>query len=218
MSEAQSYLIKSSEYVHMVICDGFNAQGASDTKAAPQVKIEESLTNGKPTGGVNSSPFPRVPPPQPPARQLINVHQNNGTLNGNHASNGYLGHFDANAPNDNVDFGSNGLQVPNKLQILNSSNCNYDNLRSIDSGDDSRLTSPDAVNSFIYNNGRTPTTNPAHALSAIQQHQTSSLPITDKNIMSNIMNKSNNVDLKSQSMMTTNTNTTPVPLVSDGLV
>jgi len=205
LSEAQSYLIKSSEYVHMVICDGFNAQSASDTKPA-SVKIEESFSNGKPiNGGLNSSPFPRVPPPQPPARQSINVHQNNGTLNGNHVSNGYLG------PNDNVDFGSNGLQVPNKLQILNSSNCNYDNLRSIDS-DDSRLTSPDPVNSFIYNNGRTPTTNPPHALSAIQQHQTSSLPITDKNIMSNIMNKSNNVDLKSQSMMTTNTNTTPVPL------
>lgn len=184
----------------MVVCDGFNV---------PPPGVEIASTNDDSMNKQpNSLPFPRVPPPQPPARQSIpNLNGHNGNFsNGNHKSNGL---------HDDLD---SSIQAQSKLQITSSSNCNYDNLRSIDS-DDSRLTSPEPSQCYSFNAtpnnfkiNQTPTNKPA-AVNAVQQQITSSLPLTDKNIMSNIMNKSNNIDIKSQSMMA-NPNTTPVTVVN----
>jgi len=201
LSEAQSYLIKSSETVHMVICDGFNVPPPG-VEPIPLNKIEEPPKS--------SLPFPRIPPPQPPARQSIpastNGHSTNG-LNGIHKPNGHQ---------DSID----SAKKAGNLQILSSSNnCNYDNLRNIDS-DESRLTSPEPNQNYLLNgtpvgnnkfnnNIKSTPTNPPQVVNSVHQQVTTSLPLTDKNIMSNIMNKSNNIDIKSQSMMT-NTNTTPV--------
>lgn len=212
LSEAQSYLVKSSEYVHMVVCDGFNVPPPG---VDPIPINDEPLPN---TNNKNSLPFPRVPPPQPPARTILpeptnghNKTQNNSCVNGNNQVNGHR---------DSVDFAKNNntgapLQTPNKLQIVSNSNCNYDNLRNIDS-DDSRLTSPEPNQNYLLNGTsnsnkiKSTPVNTTPTVNSVHQQVTSSLPLTDKNIMSNIMNKSNNIDIKSQSMMTANTTTTPV--------
>ena len=245
LSEAQSYLVKSSEYVHMVICDGFNHMHNQNSLINENgVNVINGSTPKQPA--INASPFPRPPAPLPPIRQTNHLYDtSNGTpvlhTNGSAKTNGHV--------NDNVDFVSpsvykNKIPVPNKLPVaVSSSSCNYDNLRNIDS-DDSRLTSPDTLNNYAFNsnmsdktngklansisfsNGTTNGTNGVHkpnnnnstpinnanTVNNIQQHTTSSLPITDKNLMSNIMNKSALNDPKSQSMFTNNN--TPVAPVS----
>ena len=207
----------------MVVCDGFNVPPPG-VEPIP-LNDESILINSKP----NSLPFPRVPPPQPPARTLIpqsepmNGHHtptNGSHTNGIHKSNGHQ---------DTIDFVKNNNstpQLPSKLQIVSNSNCNYDNLRNIDS-DDSRLTSPEPVHNYIFNgksqthfhnnNIKSTPTNPASVVNSVNQQVTTSLPLTDKNIMSNIMNKTNDFDMKSQSMMTTNTTPVAVKNTSDSV-
>jgi len=212
LSEAQSYLIKSSEYVHMVICDGFNVPPPG-VEPIPINKTEESLPVK------NSLPFPRVPPPQPPTRQMIPVPPKKPELNGVNGVHKTNGHQDA------IDFAKKQQQIiTNNPPQQQNSNCNYDNLRNIDS-DDSRLTSPEPSQAYLLNGSaalsnnnfnnkvKFISSNSPSVQNSVNQQVNSSLPLTDKNIMSNIMNKSNNIDIKSQSMMTNNT-TTPVTVVT----
>jgi hypothetical protein len=90
-------------------------------------------------------------------------------------------------------------------------------LRNIDS-DESRLTSPEAVNNYLFNGNSTPSLTATPKMPTSQSYinniktkpttpliGNSAQPITDKNIMNNIMNKCNNFDPKSQSMLTTET-------------
>lgn len=235
LSEAQSYLIKTSDYVHMVICDGFNVPLQQE-----QQQQQQQSSNGTPKPPLtasSSAPFPK-PPPQPPARQFTSLNNNlpkfesssNGTstnsvntsttttttstnnkLNGNHSEESPLA--------------TSGKKpqpaIPTKLPLTTStSNCNYDNLRNIDS-DESRLTSPEVVNNYSFNGNNTNNGNSTSKMTNSQSF-TKSKPvtpasnpvppsnatnsITDKSIMNNIMNKCNNFDPKSQSMLTT-TNT-----------
>ncbi len=195
----------------MVICDGFNVPPPG-VEPIPINKPEESIPAAK-----NSLPFPRVPPPQPPARQMVPTlprkPEQNG-VNGVHKSNGHQ---------DTIDFAKKQQQIiANNSLLPPNNNCNYDNLRNIDS-DDSRLTSPEPSQAYLLNGSAalnnfnsklksTPSNSPT-IQNSVNSQVTSSLPITDKNIMSNIMKKSNNIDNKSQSMMT-NTTTTPVAVVS----
>ena len=242
LSEAQSYLIKASDYVHMVICDGFNITPKNGQFTKSEVNNEissnQQLTTSSNGISVSASPFPRLPP-QPPLRQSNNINNNSnslydtpGNLNSFQLTNGIPkinGHYDSNINTDHPDFVNNKHKAPGKLPLSMSNNCNYDNLRNIDS-DESRLTSPDVANNYIFNtngnskmvnsvsfnasngstlNGKLKSTpiNSTSMLSNLQQQQNSSLPISDKNIMSNIMNKSLNPnDPKSQSMFTANTN------------
>lgn len=87
LSEAQAYLVKSCDNVHMVVCDGFNhllpksALNNENNGLGGEVNGHQ-LTNGHSSS--RSSPFPR-PPPQPPARNSANLnlitghdHQANG--------------------------------------------------------------------------------------------------------------------------------------------
>lgn len=225
----------------MVICDGFNINPKNQfTK--PEVKNEiltnQQLTTSSNGLSITASPFPRLPP-QPPLRQSNNMINNPNSLydtptnlNSFQLTNGIPktnGHFDSNLNTDHHDFVTNKHKAPGKLPLSMSNNCNYDNLRNIDS-DDSHLTSPDVVNNYIFNtngnskmvnsvsfnasngstlSGKLKSTpiNSTSMLSNLQHQQNSSLPISDKNIMSNIMNKSLNLnDPKSQSMFNANTN------------
>ena len=243
LSEAQSYLIKSSDYVCMVICDGFNVSKNANETSLHSETLQQNGTSS------SSLPFPR-PPPVPAARQHItngNGHHSNGNGNGVHNHNGYT--------DKDSTVNNHTLAIPNKLPVAtSSSSCNYDNLRSIDS-DDSHLTSPDVIQNYNFNSTTTTTMtttssitpkmptsisftqnttngthlttkngngnhnstpiNPLNAVNQIHQQQANSLPITDKHLMSNIMNKSNNVsmgDPKSQSMFTHNNNNSNTPV------
>lgn len=229
----------------MVICDGFNVQ-ITPTLNNENTNGNTSTTNNTNNNNGTSMPFPR-PPPVPLARQSISSSSNGNGIN-NHLSS----KENNNGHHDNLDTTTESLkqlkQAPNKLPVISSSSCNYDNLRSIDSGDDSRLTSPD-TNIANYNFNTTVSTpkmptsisftqktnttangnhytkipvsnsssstpiNPLSAINNIQNQQANSLPITDKNLMSNIMNKTNISinDPKSQSMFAHNNNlNTPV--------
>lgn len=227
LSEAQSYLVKSSDTVHMVICDGFNV-APPGVEPIP-LNIEEPNTINAPS----QLPFPRVPPPAPPSRTMIPSTTERQSTNGHHSTN-------MTTPNGSYLNGnqySNGCQEtiesikakqnltptpPKQLHGLSNSNCNYDNLRSIDS-DEAHLTTPEPPqpkNLFptngILNKNKTPT-NPSSVINSTQQQVTASLPLTDKNIMSSIMNKSNNNDIKSQSMMTTQITPVAVKNTSDSV-
>ena len=80
LSEAQSYLIRSSELVHMVVCDGFNHLIDADTAAklndhnGPQPSTLARLnartttptsTASTTTTAAATTPFPQPPPPPP---------------------------------------------------------------------------------------------------------------------------------------------------------
>jgi protein scribble len=245
LSEAQSYLIKSSDYVSMVICDGFNVANTplANTNETVYVNANGHHPNNN-NISTSSLPFPR-PPPVPLARQSIST-TSNGKSNGNgiHVNNN----------KDNLDSTKTKKQLPSKLPVAipttptnTSSSCNYDNLRNIDESDDSRLTSPDIISNYNFinntpnklpvsqsfsnannytktplnssnnnnnNNNNTNSTpvNPLNTINNIQHNQANSLPITDKNLMSHIMNNTNISinDPKSQSMFTHNTLNTPV--------
>jgi hypothetical protein len=200
----------------MVICDGFNVPLQNQNQINRSL-IEQNGT--KPPVQPLSAPFPK-PPPQPPARQftLINnglqVNDTNGHIktNGHHTNNN---HSSEEITNNSI----NKQLIPNKLPLVTStSNSNYDNLRNIDS-DDSRLTSPEVVNNYLFNGNSTSTLSATPKMPTSQSYinniknnkptpplsSNSSQPITDKNIMNNIMNKCNNFDPKSQSMLTTET-------------
>jgi hypothetical protein len=267
LSEAQSYLIKSSDYVHMIICDGFNTtrrslqpQPQSQSQSVTPTKMNEQLINDHktkiPSPIVKTSEpsqpppsFPRLSqPPQPAARQSVNIYDQQ--------------------KQDEIDNQKPLIssQKPKLIIETNSplSNCNYDNLTSVNEDDSSlnknvqlsSITTPQHIsggikgNSFHEANHRlitnddddnrneltespiqpattTTTTinnlnnkstpiNTNKVINSIQQQQTSSLPlpviVNDKNLMNNIMNKTNNNDFKSQSMFTAN-NTTPVGVV-----
>jgi hypothetical protein len=192
----------------MVICEGFNTiLQQQQQQLQKQTDPVELYTNGtKPS----SAPFPK-PPPQPPARQftlLSNGGSKVADTNGNHKpTNGHHNN------NEEISTNNKKIPIPNKLPLTNTTTTsNYDNLRNIDS-DDSRLTSPDVINNYLFNGNSTPkmpnsqsftkpitTPTPPPPTSLTKP----SLPITDKNIMNNIMNKCN-IDPKSQSMMTTET-------------
>ncbi len=238
LSEAQSYLVKASDTVHMVICDGFEAPVTDSSNSSA---IESGINN-------KAAPFPRPPqngvvPPQPAARTFYS----SSSLNGNKTK--------PEVP-----------EKPSKLNLINTSatqsQSNYDNLRSIDDlSDQSQVASPvvgkdsvDASNKVATNGKPLPvhprTILPTNASSEDQSstehskancisngtsngvnHSTTngngvnkaavntSLPITDKSLMNNIMNRVNmslNNDPKSQSMFTTTTtngNTMPNKLV-----
>lgn len=221
----------------MVICDGFNVP---NTPTSPSSLTNETINGANSSINNNgaSMPFPR-PPPVPLARQSIS---SNGNGINNHSSSKENKNGNQ---QDNLDTASKQIkQAPNKLAVISSSSCNYDNLRSIDSGDDCHLTSPDTnIPSYNFNTSastpKMPTSisftqkpsngnhytkmpisnssastpiNPLNAINNIQNQQANSLPITDKNLMSNIMNKTNISinDPKSQSMFTHNNLNTPV--------
>lgn len=229
LSEAQSYLVKSSENVHMVICDGFNHLISSETITS--LKAQTSLTSTSTLS--NASPFPRPPVPIPPARSTINnnhLNDSNSNQNGN-----YNGCHNGNFASDNIDNINGSKNKPPtptiNLTLQNSSSsCNYDNLRSIDS-DDSHLPSPDQIknstSSNLINNdslnnekpkiiNSTSFTNSINGKNGVNaptsvngnniniQQQTPSLPINDKSLMNNIMSKTLFNDPKSQSMFTNN--------------
>jgi hypothetical protein len=215
----------------MVICDGFNVPppgvepipfNSSETEAS---SINSTTTTT--TTISNQLPFPRVPPPAPPARTMIphSTEQNQPTnghhtspsgpfLNGTHKSNGYQ---------DKPSLTPTPTPTPTpprQLHGLSNSHCNYDNLRSIDS-DESHLTTPEPPQTkpaFLLSNGSNKIkSTPANPSPAVQQQVTTSLPLTDKNIMSNIMNKSNGSDIKSQSMMTNQITPVAVKNASDSV-
>lgn len=184
----------------MVICDGFNHMHNQNSLINENgINVTNGATPKQPS--INASPFPRPPAPLPPIRQTnILYDSSNGTpvlqTNGSAKTNGHA--------NDNVDFVSpsvykNKIPIPNKLPVaVSSSSCNYDNLRNIDS-DDSRLTSPDTVNNYTFNNidksngklansisfsnGGTNGTNGVHKPNNIN---TNSTPINNANTINNI--------------------------------
>ena len=183
----------------MVICDGFNVP--LQQLQANNSQNEQTTNN---TNGIKVSSFPK-PPPQPPARTFIPAPIQPVEQNGNHKLNG-------NGLNHSDNSKKQPIIIPTKLPLTQStSNCNYDNLRNIDS-DDSRLTSPDVVNNYLFNNSTPVTVTPKMPSSqSFTNNKVKPTPppvnptaITDKNIMNNIMNKCN-IDTKSQSMMTTPT-------------
>ena len=228
LSEAQSYLIKSTDSVHLVICDGFN-------KAPPGVEpIPLSIDEPSSIKTSCQLPFPRVPPPAPPSRTLIPPITENSPRNGNQITNittpngSYLnGNQKENGCQETIDSIKAKQNLtptpPKQLHGLSNSNCNYDNLRSIDS-DESHLTTPEPPqpknyflpNGTTQNKNKTPN-NTSSVTNSVQQQVTASLPLTDKNIMSSIMNKSSISDIKSQSMMTTQITPVAVKNTSDSV-
>ena len=207
----------------MVICDGFNVPFQNQI-------ISNSNTNGslieqngiKPLAQPLSAPFPK-PPPQPPARQFTLINSNGSQVNdtnGHTKTNGHHVNNNHNHNHNSEELTNNSIKkqhIPNKLPLVTStSSCNYDNLRNIDS-DESRLTSPEAVNNYLFNGNSTPSLTATPKMPTSQSYTNninktkpttpllgnSAQPITDKNIMNNIMNKCNNFDPKSQSMLTT---------------
>ena len=184
----------------MVICDGFNAPTNTSTPLAPFPRLNslQHTSNGmKPTYDLTETPV------------LLN-----GTLSGKAVTNGHS------APPPPVE----ARKPSAKLQQINNNNnnnknkhnnsCNYDNLRSIDS-DECQQSSPTESNSasnlraqFFKNgsNGACKLPVPVSANSTPVSNQstiTSSLPLTDKNLMLNIINRSSQQqDPKSQSMFT----------------
>lgn len=220
LSEAQSYLVKSSDLVNMVICDGFNHLISSETITS--LKGQTNITS------TNSSPFPRPPVPTPPIRTTLNHLNESINQNGN---NGFHCTSDSSDAVNNIKGLNKNSPTPisTSTDQNSSSICNYDNLRSIDS-DDSHLASPDRIknstsnnliNNNFSNNERPKMLNSTSLTSSINgknganmtsvndnynQQQISNLPITDKSLMNNIMNKSLPNDPKSQSMFTTNNN------------
>ena len=288
LSEAQAYLVKSCDSVHMVVCDGFNhllPKSALNENNGLEVNGHGhgQVTNGH--SMVKSAPFPR-PPPQPPARNSANLNlvapeQINGhgtaslssssaSTTSSASSTSSNGHSDTDLPPEPSLSAKppgyvNGYKINKPIVPLpttkqlplsssnSSNNCNYDNLRNIDS-DDSHVTSPDTAPSIpnahhlngnghqnsssssrlstsIHTNGNghavsngngkmttSTTTTPASINNQQhqQQHHPASAPITDKNLMKSIINKTINnsaADPKSQSMFTSN-ESTPVLAVS----
>jgi hypothetical protein len=206
----------------MVICDGFNHLISSETITS--LKSQTSMTSTNTLS--NASPFPRPPVPIPPVRSTLNNHLNdshsnqNGNNNGNHNGNSISDNL------ENVNSYKNKPPTPTiNLTLQNSSStCNYDNLRSIDS-DESHLPSPDQIKNSTSNNlindkpkliNSTSFTNCSNGKNGVNttpvnngnnihsQQQTPCLPITDKSLMNNIMNKTLSNDPKSQSMFTNN--------------
>lgn len=198
LSEAQSFLIKTSEIVHMVICDGFNAE------SSPSV-----TTNSTPM-----APFPRL-------NKSANGNGNNGSagydltetpvlLNGNLSKLNGAHNETLITPNPKriVSHNNNGNNV--------SSSCNYDNLHDMEpAGDETDNSQPMTRSQFYANekakffangngNGKVNnnTTIPSTPINPIAQNQ--SVPITDKSLMNNILNKASLNDSKSQSMFTPN--------------
>lgn len=189
LSEAQSYLVKSSDYVHMVVCDGFNVTQNS----IPFPRLNATASSSIPNYDLNETP-------QFMPKSVVQP------------LNGHL-------PGDRIDYGGqqmNGQRTKAPIPTPQSAQCNYDNLRDIDTDD--YLHSTNLSNNITNNNNTTTTTNNngntnngsnninGTKASTPQQHS-SSLPITDKSLMNNIMSKSGG-DPKSQSMFA-NTNNTP---------
>lgn len=235
----------------MVICDGFNQLLPKSAHTDLELTNGHHSTTTTTTNGhhVKSSPFPR-PPPQPPARQLApsdanGLSSSSASTTSSASSNGLS---DTDQPSEPVAKPAaattvNGYKLNKPIVPLpvgkplplstSSSNCNYDNLRNIDS-DDSHVTSPDTagpghlnggnsshsaqrLSTSVHTNGNghvlngktttTPTSNNSNI------NHPASAPITDKNLMKSIINKTINSDPKSQSMFTSN-ESTPVLTVS----
>lgn len=190
LSEAQSYLVKSSDQVHMVVCDGFNvAADSSSASLTPLTSMSPSSSLPFPTANSSSSSSSTpVPPPVTLPKPVFNV-QN--------ATNGHTG-----SGADRTDFsGLNGNRfsrssIPSTPTTTMNAQCNYDNLRDIE-GATEDYTTVAQLNAANGNGVKPPPPPP-----------TSSLPITDKNLMNNIMNKTSGsgFDPKSQSMFTANNN------------
>jgi hypothetical protein len=216
----------------MVICDGFNHLISSETIST--LKAQTSVSSTSTTINSIASPFPRPPVPQPPARQMINNSSNDINHNGNEKSSNN-GYHNGNGNVDTTDSTSNSFKInkapppppPAKLALqVSSSSCNYDNLRSIDS-DDSHITSPEPLNgnnhiiddkSKLSNSNSFTNSNIKNGVDtttiSVTQQQPSSMPITDKSIMNNIMNKTMANDSKSQSMFTNNSNNSNINTIN----
>lgn len=186
LSEAQSYLVKSSDQVHMVVCDGFNVP-AGTLSLTPQTSISPS--NSLPFPTTNSSSSTPVVPPVTLPKPVLSHQHSSGTTNGHGG--------------DRTDL-VNGSRFSSRTSVpstptttLTSAQCNYDNLRDIEGVTDDYTTVAQLNSS--NGNGCKPPPLPS-----------SSLPITDKSLMNNILNKTtaaaNSIDPKSQSMFTANNN------------
>jgi hypothetical protein len=210
----------------MVICDGFNVpeqNGNTQTPVAPFPRLNNKQ---------NESSTPLSTPTH--LTHVPNGTTNKTTLNG-HIQNGVNLSYSSirNTNNNNNINNINNNNVVNKTPKLelNSplSNCNYDNLRSVDDEDDNdsennlqnENNAPKLNGNGVSKNHAIKNSTPINNNNLPAQQQTSSLPLTDKNLMNNIMNKTinNNFDIKSQSMFHPNNNNnntvnnTPISLV-----
>ena len=185
LSEAQSFLVKSSDSITMIVCDGFNVPQANTITNTPM------------------APFPRVNKPQASASCSFGdetpILQNKTTLNGHIAQ-----------QSAGLSYSKLSSKTP-KLELNSppfaSSIGNYDNLRNIDSDE---LNADSQSNAHSHNgNGH---------LKNLNSTPIASQTLTDKNLMSNILNSKssplNHNDPKSQSMFQPNSSSnTPLSLV-----
>lgn len=187
----------------MVVCDGFNNLPTTNQPPFPRLPsnqlLKQSVSHGNQVSyDLNETPVLNQSP----------IVQQNGTRP---ATNGHV-----------LDKGRL-LNNNNNNNINNNSACNYDNLRDIETSSQcdstgnnlSSLSSATSNDLFLKSKYGATSNGQIINNNNNQQAASTSLPITDKSLMNNIMNKSTaQNDPKSQSMFTNNNNTTNTPVSS----